>query len=175
MKPADTLLRTCDGPVCFQSPAMLRSACRLVVCATLVFGAFHCVATEVAPVGYERVVVAPAKTSIYLGTVSMTMPAFVRVNGGYEADYAAKVFPFFFYNEAGRLRVEISDAALRQLARGEPIEFKGRARREDGAERKVLGKATPADATSGKIKVRVFYSKRIELIFNTTYRFPDAK
>ena len=105
----------------------------------------------------------------------MTMPAFVRVNGGFEAAYTAKVFPFFFYNEAGRLRVEISDASLRQLERGEAIDFKGRAVREDGAERRVEGRATPANGTSGKIKVRVFYSKRIELIFNTTYRFPDAK
>jgi hypothetical protein len=43
--------------------------------------------------------------------------------------------------------------------------------RSDGVERRVEGKATPVDATSGKIKVRVFVSKRIELIFNTTYRF----
>src|SRR5688500_175406 len=157
-------------------PRMLRRACRLAICAALLSGAFHSDAAQsVALTGYERVAVAPAKTSIYLGTVSMTMPAFTRVNGGYEATYVAKVFPFFFYNEAGRLRVEISDAALRQLERGEPIEFEGRAVREDGAERKVLGKATPADAKSGKIKVRVFYSKRIELNFNTTYRFPEPK
>lgn len=175
MVATNTLLRACDGRVCFQNPAMLRSACRLAVCAALIIGAIDGAAADTAPPGFERVVVAPAKTSIYLGTVSMTMPAFARVEGGYEASYVAKVFPFFFYNEAGRLRVDISDAALRQLARGEVIEFKGRAVREDGAERRVEGKATPADATSGKIKVRVFYSKRIELIFNTTYRFPDAK
>ena len=120
---------------------------------------------------FSRVEVAPAKTSIYLGSVTMTMPTFVRVNGGYDAPYVAKVFPFFFYNESGRLRVEISDAALEQLGRGEPIEFTGRALRDDGAERRVEGKATPTDASSGKLKVRVFYSKRIELIFNTTYRF----
>ena len=155
---------------------MLRRVSRLAVCAALLSGALRCGAAGNALLpGYERVVVAPAKTSIYLGTVSMTMPAFIRVDGGYEAAYAAKVFPFFFYNESGQLRVEISDAALRQLERGEAIEFKGRAVRDDGAERRVEGKATPADVASGKIKVRVFYSKRIELIFNTTYRFPDVK
>ena len=154
---------------------MFRFACRLAVCAALMLGAFRGAAADTAPRNYERVIVAPAKTSIYLGTVSMTMPAFVRINGGFEANYAAKVFPFFFYNEAGKLRVEISDESLRQLARGEVVEFKGRAVREDGAERRVEGKATPADATSGKIKVRVFYSKRIELIFNTTYRFHERK
>lgn len=127
------------------------------------------------PLGrYSRVEVAPAKTSIYVGTVSLTMPEFTRADGAYASTYVAKVFPVFFYNEKGRLRIELTDDALRQLERGEPVEFKGRAVRDDGAERPVEGKATPADATSGKIKVRVFYSKRVELIFNTTYRFPAS-
>lgn len=160
---------------------MIRRVCRVAASIVLLFGvtrsraADATVTPDAALAGYARVIVAPAKTSIYLGTVSMTMPPFVRVNGGFEAAYTAKVFPFFFYNEAGRLRVEISDASLRQLERGEPIDFKGRAVCEDGAERRVAGRATPANGASGKIKVRVFYSKRIELIFNTTYRFPDAK
>ena len=83
------------------------------------------------------------------------------------------MFPFFFYNEAGTLAIDVSAEQLATLARGEPIEFKGRGVREDGAERRIEGKATPADATSGKVKVRVFVSKSIELIFNTTYRFTD--
>ncbi len=120
---------------------------------------------------YEHVSVAPTKTSVYVGTVTMTMPGFVRHDGVYESAYTAKVFPYFFFNEAGRIRVEFSDAQLQQLARGEPVEFTGRGVRDDGVERRVEGKATPADATSGKLKVRVFVSKRTELIFNTTYRF----
>ena len=123
---------------------------------------------------YARVDVATARTSIYVGSVTMTMPAFTRADGTYTSTYTAKVFPYFFYNEQGQLTVEISDDALRQLARGEPVDFKGRAVRTDGAERRVEGKATPIDATTGRLKVRVFYSKRIELIFNTTYRFQAA-
>lgn len=125
--------------------------------------------------GYERVVVEPTKTSIYIGTVSMTMPAFVRTGDRYAAAYTAKVFPFFFYNERGTLFVQISDEQLRALARGEPIEFSGRAHSTDSDERRVEGKATPADARSGKLKVRVFVSRRIELIFNTSYRFEPAR
>ncbi len=120
---------------------------------------------------YARVEVEPSKTSIYIGTVSLTTPAFVRQGGSYETSYRAKVFPYFFYNESGQLSIDVSDEQLRALERGETIEFKGRGVREDGAERRVEGKATPADAKSGKLKVRVFVSKRIELIFNTTYRF----
>jgi hypothetical protein len=122
---------------------------------------------------YHRVEIAPTRTSIYLGSVSMTMPTFVRANGVYSADYSAKVFPFFFYNETGRLAVEISDAALRRLERGEPIEFEGHGISSDGKERRLAGRAVPTNTRTGKIKVRVFLSKRIQLIFNTTYRFVE--
>ena len=129
---------------------------------------------DVALTRYDRLEVASTKTSIYIGRVTMTMPTFVRSGGTYEAAYTAKVFPYFFYNERGRLTIDISDEQLRALDRGEPIEFKGRGISTDGAARHVEGKATPTSATEGKIKVRVFVSKRIELIFNTTYRLAGA-
>jgi hypothetical protein len=146
--------------------------------AGLVFFAFTTVAsssetpgTTHAPASYHRVEIAPAKTSIYIGIVSLTMPTFMRQDETYASTYTAKVFPYFFSNEAGKLSIDVSAAQLETLARGEPIEFTGRGVRDDGAERRVEGKATPVDATSGKLKVRVFVSKRIQLIFNTTYRF----
>ncbi|MDP3070947.1 MAG: hypothetical protein Q8N18_11695 [Opitutaceae bacterium] len=125
---------------------------------------------------YDRVEIAPTRTSIYIGTVAMTMPPFTRANGAYESTYAAKVFPFFFQSETGRLRVDISDAMLGRLERGERVAFTGQAIATHGDERRVEGHATPAEpgAPHGTIKVRVFVSKRIELIFNTTYRFPEA-
>ena len=128
-------------------------------------------AAESSPTRFDQVTVAPAKTSIYIGTVTMTMPAFVRKNGTYESSYAARVFPFFFSNEQGRVVIELPDDALRQLERGETISFHGRGVRDDGAGRRLEGTATPIDAVSGKLKVRVSVSKRLELIFNTTYRF----
>ncbi len=131
-------------------------------------------AADAAPDRFERVEVATTKTSIYLGTVTMTMPAFVRDPGGYASRYEARVFPFFFASERGRLSVSIADAQLARLARGEAVDFSGRAVNEDGDERRIEGRATPADAASGKLKVRVFVSRRIELIFNTTYRFPGV-
>jgi len=126
---------------------------------------------EVPRAGFDHVEVAPAKTSLYLGSATLTLPAFSRHGGHYTSTYAAKVFPYFFYNETGHLQIEISDEALQRLAQGEPIDFQGRAERADGAPRRVSGRATPLDPHSGKIKVRVTYSPRIELIFNTTYRF----
>lgn len=155
--------------------ALLRHASTFAVILGLGFGAAGARAAAPEPGRYERVDVAPAKTSIYIGSVTMTMPGFTRAAGIYSSTYEAKVFPFFFSSEHGRLSVDIADAQLAQLARGEAIEFKGEAVNADGAARRIEGRATPADAASGRLKVRVFVSRRIELIFNTTYRFPDAK
>lgn len=118
---------------------------------------------------YDRVVVEPATTSIYFATVSLAMPTLARKNGVYESNYTATISPFS-YTERGRFLIEISDEMLRRVERGESVEFKGRGVRENGTERRIEGKATPVDATSGKLKVCISVSKRIELIFNTTYR-----
>jgi hypothetical protein len=154
---------------------MLRLALFFACLGLVVRAAHGATDAEIPLTAFGRVTVAPTKTSIYVGRVSMTMPPFVRSGSVFETSYVAKVFPYFFYNEEGRLSVEISDEALRRLERGEPIDFKGRAVRDDGAERRVEGRATPVDAARGKIKVRVFYSRRIELNFNTTYHFPDVR
>jgi hypothetical protein len=130
-------------------------------------------AAAAVPSGFSKVDEAPTRTSIYTGTVSMTMPTFVRESGLFTASYAANVIPFFFYNEKGTLGVQLTEEQLQQLARAEPIEFTGKAVNEDGDERRVEGRAVPADGRSGKIKVRVFVTKGIELIFNTTYAFHD--
>ena len=120
---------------------------------------------------FATVAIEPAKTSIYVGSVSMTMPTFRRSAARYESSYVAKVFPYFFYNERGTLAIDFSDDQLARLARGERVEFHGQARSESGEDRRIEGHAAPADRQSGKIKVRVFVSKKIELIFNTAYRF----
>jgi hypothetical protein len=148
---------------------MLRRVLCVVLCVSL--HAPIARAAEAPPAAYDRVDIEPAKTSIYLGSVTMTMPTFARKAGVYEAPYTAKLFPYFFLNEKGRLFVNAPDEVLTKLAHGEVVEFTGRAVRDDGVERHVEGKATPADASTGKIKVRVFVTKKLELIFNTTYRF----
>lgn len=124
---------------------------------------------------YARAVVAPAKTSIYVGSVQLTTPPFVRTGDTYRAGYVAKVFPYFFSNESGELRIEIPDEALRRLEAGERIEFTGVAERTDGLTRTVTGWATPDSPAHGRLKVRVAVSRKIELIFNTQYRFADAE
>lgn len=117
--------------------------------------------------------IATSSTSIYIGKVTLIVTRLVRSPSGYDATYKARVFPFFFENESGDFSITLSDDQLRQLERGERVQFTGRARNTSGDERRIDGHATPTDATSGKIKVRIYVSKRIVLVFNTTYRFAD--
>jgi len=143
----------------------------LLACLCLALGALPARATgDVDLRRYNRVTIAPVSTSIYVGSVSLTLTPFVRKNGVYHSNYVAKVFPYFFWGEQGWITIEMSDDALRQLAKGEVVQFKGRGQNGDGEERRVEGRAVPGDANTGKIKVRVYISKRIELIFNTTYQ-----
>jgi hypothetical protein len=99
----------------------------------------------------------------------MTMPPFVRKNIVYSSTYSAKVFPYFFYNEKGRIWMIVPDELLRQAAAGHPVDFVGHALSDSGEERRVQGRATPTGPTSGKIRVRVFVTRRISLNYDTTY------
>ena len=120
---------------------------------------------------YDHVVVESAKTSIFIGSVTMSFSPSTRNGGVYEADYSANVFPYFFMNEKGKLYLDAPDEALRKLAHGETVEFAGHGVSADGKPRRFDGTAKPTDAASGKLKIRAYVSKRIELVFNMTYRF----
>lgn len=133
--------------------------------------AFAAFSAKAAPRDYNTVVVEPTKTSIYVGNVSLTLSTLRRSGEIYTADYKAKVFPYFFSNEHGSLSITLTNDDLAKLGRGEVVQFTGRAENSDKEERRIEGRAVPADPLHGKIKVRVFVTQKIELIFNTTYRF----
>src|SRR6266700_931198 len=118
---------------------MTRRTLAALLCAALLMGSSRA-ASELPADRYATATVAPSKTSIFFGSVTMTMGGFTRKSGVYAATYAAKVFPYFFYNESGMLYVEISDDQLHQLERGEAVEFKGHGVRSDGEEWRVTGK-----------------------------------
>jgi len=118
---------------------------------------------------YNVVAIKPAITSIIVATITMTMAPFVRKNVVYSSTYSAKVFPYFFYNEKGRIWITVPDDDLRRVAKGGSIDFTGRAISEEGDMRRVDGHASPTGPLTGKIRVRVFVTKRISLSYDTTY------
>ncbi len=148
-------------------PPMIRT------CAAFFFTIAFLTSTSVraVPPGYERVVIEPVKTSIYVGSVTLTTTPFQAGDSRYSATYRAKVFPYFFSSEHGSLWISFDEGDFARLERGELVNFTGRAENSDKEERRIEGRAVPATAKTGKIKVRVFVSKKIELIFNSNYRF----
>ena len=129
-------------------------------------------AAEPAASGWDRVSVAPTKTSIYIGSVTLTTGVFERQGSTLSTTYAAKVFPWFFWSENGRITISLSDEELAHVAKGETAQFSGSGTNQKNKLRKVTGRAQPVDATSGKIKVRIM-ADGIELIFNSTYLLSD--
>jgi hypothetical protein len=107
--------------------------------------------------------------SLYIASVTMIMPPFVRHNAVYSSTYYAKVFPYYFFSEKGRIWIVVPEADLRRAAVGQPVDFVGHALSDSGEERKVQGHAVPTGPSGGKIRVRVFISRRISLNYDTTY------
>lgn len=116
-----------------------------------------------------RVTVPAMKTGIYVGSVTLTPGVFERDGDTFQATYEAKVWPWFFWGETGRITIRLPAADFAKLAQGGTVEFTGEAANHRNKPRKVSGRAQPADATTGKIKVRIGVDDT-ELIFNGTYR-----
>lgn len=122
---------------------------------------------------WDRVTIPSIKTSIYVGSVTLTTGVFSRHGLTLSTDYVAKVFPWVFWNETGRITITLTDAAVAALARGEVIDFTGAALNHKNRPRTVTGRAYPADATTGKIKVRIAVDDTA-LVFNGTYTLGSA-
>lgn len=123
---------------------------------------------------YNVVDIKPSVASLYIASVTMTMPPFVRKQSVYSSTYFAKVFPYFFYSERGRIWIIVPDADLKRVAQGMPVDFVGHALSDSGEERKVVGHAVPTGPTGGRIRVRVFITRRIALNYDTTYELKGA-
>lgn len=117
---------------------------------------------------FTRATVPSMKTSIYVGSVTLTTGAFARSGDKWSTTYNAKVFPWFPWSEHGDITITVTDADLARLAKGETVEFTGDAKNHKGKPRKVTGRAQPANDHAGKIKVRIHVDD-VELIFNGSY------
>jgi len=148
--------------------------CRLILLPLLgLLGSLHAAAPAAVLTGWDRVSIAPMKTSIYVGSVTLTTEPFVRAGSTLSSTYHAKVWPWFFWGETGRITITLTDANLASMARSETTEFTGEATSHKNKPRQVTGRAQPADAVSGKIKVRIL-ADGYELIFNGGYRFEST-
>ena len=148
---------------------------QLRLCLLLLLGAVAPLTADTTqPAGeWDSVTVAPIKTSIYVGSVTLTTGEFRRDGDRFAATYEAKVWPWFFWGETGRITITLPQTELARLARGERVEFTGEAFNHKNKPRHVTGRAERVDAATGRIKVRIGVDDT-ELIFNGTYRFNNV-
>ncbi len=139
---------------------------RLRLCLLLALGAM---ASLRADLPSPRVMVAPMKTSIYVGSVTLTTTDFLQQDESFMATYDARVRPWFFWGETGKITIKLPVTDLTRLALGQTVEFTGTASNHKGKPRTVTGRAQPGTGNGGKIKVRIM-ADGIELIFNGTYQ-----
>ena len=141
--------------------------------ALAVLSALPALAAAAAPSGWDRLTVPAMKTSIYVGSVTLTPGVFERHGDTYTTTYAAQVWPWFFWGETGTVTITVSAADVERAARGGTVDFTGRGANQKGRARTVSGRVTPADATSGRLKVRIRVDG-IDLVFNGDYRVGPA-
>jgi hypothetical protein len=141
----------------------------LQLCLLLALGAVATLRADLAFLAAPRVTVAPMKTSIYVGSVTLLTTDFAPQGEGFAATYEARVRPWFFWGETGKIYIKLPATDLTRLALGQTVEFTGDAANHKNKPRTVTGRAQPAGPTSGKIKVRIM-ADGIELIFNGGYQ-----
>src|SRR5262245_44577653 len=128
---------------------------RLFLCLLLASAAVPALRAAPPALPSPQVVVPAMKTSIYVGSVTLTTTPFMHRDEGFDATYEAKVRPWFFWSETGKITIKLPATDLARLALGQTVEFTGEASNHKGKPRTVSGRAQPANATSGKIKVRI--------------------
>lgn len=147
---------------------------RPTLCLLLLLAATAGLRADAAPPAgeWDAVSVPAMKTSIYVGSVTLTTGVFQRDGETYATTYEAKVWPWFFWSETGRITIAMPRTALEKLARGERAEFTGEAINHKNKPRHVTGYAERADAATGKIKVRIGVDDTV-VVFNGAYRFDN--
>lgn len=147
----------------------------LKVCLCLAFAAVAPLQADTTQVvgDWDVVRVESVKTGIYVGSVTLTTSDFTRQGDQFTATYEAKVRPWFFWSETGKLTITLPLAEIARLNRGERVEFKGDATNHKNKPRHISGWAERHTEATGKIKVRIGVDDT-EIVFNSTYRFINA-
>lgn len=119
----------------------------------------------------RSIIVAPSSTKILLGSARLVVGTLNRKPGKYVGDFEVTVFPYSFKNEKGTLVLFASDEAVRQVQKGKPVNFTGKATNAaDGSIKIVKGTASPTSPDRGRVTFSILTPDG-ELTFNTTYHF----
>jgi hypothetical protein len=116
----------------------------------------------------------PSSMSVLAGKATLTIGPLERTNGVYIGDYEYAVFPWFQFNEQGKLAILVSDESLAQANQGKVVTITGTATAsgKGGARRPIVIIATPVDKDHGILNLSFMAGSR-KMIFTPAYHFTD--
>jgi hypothetical protein len=112
-----------------------------------------------------------SSTKVSLGKVNLIVNPLTHKGNFYLGAYQIKVFPYFFKNEKGALKMEASKNSVLKLSKGIPMNFTGTATNNKTGEMKIVrGKATPLTIDRGVAMFAIITDNGL-MVFNTSYHF----
>jgi hypothetical protein len=111
---------------------------------------------------------------VFAGKATLTIGPLGRTNGVYTGDYEYAVFPWFQFDEQGKLAINVSDESLAQANQGKVVTVTGTATAsgKGGPRRPIVIIATPVDNDHGTLQLSFLAGSR-KMIFTPAYHFAD--
>lgn len=117
-----------------------------------------------------QLVIEPSSTKVSVAKANLVVGALEHEDASYLGRYEIKVSPFSFKNDNGKLVLDAPSASVLRLAKGEEMEFIGKATSDlDGKIKGIKGKASPEAKNRGSVKF-IVNSEDGDLVFHSTYR-----
>jgi hypothetical protein len=122
----------------------------------------------------RMLLIEPSSMSVLAGKATLTIGPLERTNGVYTGDYEYTVFPWFQFNEQGKLAILVSDESLAQANDGKVVTVTGTATAigKGGARRPIVIIATPVDKDHGTLNLSFMAGSR-KMIFTPAYHFAE--
>ena len=121
----------------------------------------------------RRMFVDPSSTTVSHNKVRLIVEPLTHKGKFYLGSYQLKVFPYFFKNETGTLKLDAPDGGFRKFTEGTEVKFTGKATNNKGAKDKVItGKAKPSDEDKGSL-IFSLETDNGRMTFKTSYHFAE--
>jgi hypothetical protein len=117
-----------------------------------------------------KMIVQPSATKVAaLAKANLTVSPLEHQEKAYVGSYQLKVTPFTFKSESGKLFLNAPEETVRQIKKGQPVAFTGKATNAAGEVKIVRGKTTPETNEHGAVTFSV-ETENGSMVFNTSYQ-----
>ncbi len=115
-----------------------------------------------------KMLVEPSATKVSLAKAHLIVSPLEHQEKAYFGSYELRVTPFTFKSETGKLFLNATDETVRQMEKGESVEFTGKATNTAGDVKVVTGKTTAETNDRGAVSFSV-QTENGPMVFNTSY------